>query len=54
MDRGAFEETLRKAARGVRVELQVLERGGAGFDHPIPLGFAEGEYLVWTLCRVLG
>ncbi len=53
VDRAAFEETLRKAARGVRVELQVLERGGADFDHPVPLGFPEGEYLVWTLARVL-
>ena len=49
----AFEDTLRKAARSCRVELQVLERGSADFDHPVPLGFAEGEYLIWTLSRVL-
>lgn len=53
VDRAAFEDTLRKAARSVRVELQVVERGSADFDHPIPLGFPEGEYLVWTLARVL-
>lgn len=53
VDRASFEETLRKAARALRVELQVLERGSADFDHPIPLGFPEGEYLVWTLSRVL-
>ncbi len=52
VDRAAFEETLVKAARAVRVDLQVLERGGAGMDHPVPLGFTEGEYLVVTLCRV--
>ncbi|MFV8751218.1 class I SAM-dependent rRNA methyltransferase [Nannocystaceae bacterium ST9] len=53
VDRPAFEDTLRKAARAQRVELQVVERGSADFDHPVPLGFAEGEYLVWTLARVL-
>ncbi|MCA9680840.1 MAG: class I SAM-dependent rRNA methyltransferase [Myxococcales bacterium] len=53
VDRAGFEDTLRKAARGCRVELQVLERSGAGFDHPVPLGFVEGEYLVATICRVL-
>jgi 23S rRNA (cytosine1962-C5)-methyltransferase len=53
VDREAFEDTLRKAARACRVELQVVERGSADFDHPVPLGFAEGEYLVWTLARVL-
>lgn len=54
VDREAFEQTLRKAARACRVELQVLERGGAGFDHPVPLGFSEGAYLCATLCRVFG
>ena len=53
VDRAAFEDTLRKAARAQRVELQVVERGSADFDHPIPLGFSEGEYLIWTLARVL-
>jgi 23S rRNA (cytosine1962-C5)-methyltransferase len=52
VDRPAFEQTLLAAARRVKVDLQVLERGGAGFDHPVPLGFPEGEYLVATLCRV--
>lgn len=47
-----FEQTLREAAHAVRRPLQVLARGGAGFDHPVPLGFPEGEYLVMTLCRV--
>jgi 23S rRNA (cytosine1962-C5)-methyltransferase len=52
VDRAAFEDTLRTGARAAGVELTVIERGGAGFDHPIPLGFPEGEYLVATLCRV--
>ena len=52
VDREAFEQTLAHAARATRTELQVLARSGAGFDHPVPLGFPEGEYLVATLCRV--
>lgn len=52
VDRAAFEDTLRVGARTAKVELTVIERGGAGFDHPVPLGFPEGEYLVATLCRV--
>lgn len=52
VDRGAFEQTLARAARRAKVELQILARAGAGFDHPVPLGFPEGEYLVASLCRV--
>ncbi len=52
VDRRAFEQTLLAGARRAGVRLTVLERGGAGFDHPVPLGFPEGEYLVATLCRV--
>jgi 23S rRNA (cytosine1962-C5)-methyltransferase len=53
VDRAAFEDTLLRAARSVGVSLQVLERSGAGFDHPVPLGFPEGEYLCVVLGRVL-
>lgn len=48
-----FEQTLREAGHGARRHVQVLARWGAGFDHPVPLGFPEGEYLTVTLCRVL-
>ncbi len=53
VDRAAFEDTLRHAARSVGMSLQVLERSGAGFDHPVPLGFPEGEYLCAVLARVI-
>jgi 23S rRNA (cytosine1962-C5)-methyltransferase len=53
VDRAAFEDTLLRAARSVGVELQVLERASAGIDHPVPLGFPEGEYLGVVLARVL-
>jgi 23S rRNA (cytosine1962-C5)-methyltransferase len=52
VDRSAFEDTLQAGARTAKVSLTVLGRSGAGFDHPVPLGFPEGEYLVATLCRV--
>ena len=52
VDRSAFEDTLRTGAKAAKVALTVLARSGAGFDHPVPLGFPEGEYLVATLCRV--
>jgi len=53
VDRPAFEDTLVRAARTAGVELQVLERASAGVDHPVPLGFPEGEYLAVVSCRVL-
>lgn len=52
VDRRAFEQTLLAGARRAKVALTVLERGAAGFDHPAPLGFPEGDYLCATLCRV--
>lgn len=52
VDRTMFDETLRAGARGAKRHLQVIGRWGAGGDHPVPLGFSEGEYLKATLCRV--
>ena len=52
VDRTAFEGTLREAAHGARVELQILGRWSAGADHPVPLGFVEGDYLCVVLSRV--
>ena len=33
------------AARNVGAELQIVERLGAGADHPVLLGHPEGSYL---------
>ena len=52
VDRSAFEQTVREGAHGARRALQVVSRWGAGEDHPIPLGFPEGEYLKSVLTRV--
>ena len=51
--RDDFDTTIREAAHAAKVSVQVLERGGAGFDHPVPIGFLEGAYLKSTLCRVV-
>jgi 23S rRNA (cytosine1962-C5)-methyltransferase len=53
VDRAAFEGALGDGAHDARRSLQVLGRWGAGADHPVPLGFPEGEYLKVTLSRVL-
>jgi 23S rRNA (cytosine1962-C5)-methyltransferase len=53
VDRAAFEETLREAAHARRRTLQVAGRWGAGADHPVPLGFPEGEYLKVVLARAV-
>ena len=47
-----FDATIREAAHAAGVEAQVLHRGSAGFDHPVPAGFPEGAYLKSTLVRV--
>ena len=53
VDREAFEETLREAARKTRRVVQVLERSGAPADHPRLLAFPEFDYLKVVLCRIL-
>jgi 23S rRNA (cytosine1962-C5)-methyltransferase len=53
VDRAAFEETMREAAHARRRPLQVCGRWGAGADHPVPLGFPEGDYLKVVLARAL-
>ena len=40
-----FEELLLEAARDIHRPVQILERRGAGRDHPGLLGVAETEYL---------
>lgn len=45
-----FDDIVAAAARDVRRHVQVLERRGAGPDHPVLVGMPETEYLK---CRVL-
>ena len=48
-----FGDMLERAARDAKRQVQVLERRGAGADHPGLLGVPETEYLKCWLLRVL-
>jgi 23S rRNA (cytosine1962-C5)-methyltransferase len=47
-----LEELVLEAARDAGRELQVLERRGAGRDHPVLLGVPETRYLKLLVARV--
>jgi len=49
----AFGELLHAAAADARRPLQLLERRGAGPDHPVLLGWADSEYLKCWFLRAL-
>ena len=49
-----FQKIVAGAALDAGVDAQIIERLGAGPDHPIALNFPEGEYLKGLLCRVAG
>lgn len=49
-----FEDTLLEAARRESMSVQVLERLGAGPDHPQEIFCPEGRYLNGVLARTLG
>jgi 23S rRNA (cytosine1962-C5)-methyltransferase len=48
-----FDDMLEDAARDARRDLQILERRGAGPDHPVLPGVPETEYLKCRICTVL-
>jgi 23S rRNA (cytosine1962-C5)-methyltransferase len=47
-----FQKIVAGAALDAQVQAQIVERLGAGADHPVALNFPEGEYLKGLLCRV--
>lgn len=49
----AFDDMLASAARRSGKRVQVLERRGAGIDHPTLLGVPETEYLKCRILRVV-
>ena len=53
VDEAAFGEMLVEAARDARRGVQLLERRGAGRDHPVVLGMPESHYLKCWIVRVL-
>ena len=53
LTREAFEELVVSAAQDAHRTVQVIERRGAGWDHPVLLGLPESEYLKALFLRVL-
>lgn len=53
MDAATFYGMLAHAARDARRSVQIVERRGAGPDHPQLLGYDKGEYLKCAVVRVL-
>jgi 23S rRNA (cytosine1962-C5)-methyltransferase len=52
VDDAAFEAMLTSAAADARRRVQVIERRGAGRDHPVLLGFPESRYLKCLVLQV--
>ena len=53
LSRQEFEEMVLSAAADARRQVQVLERRGAGMDHPVLASLPESEYLKALFLRVL-
>ena len=53
MPEEAFEELVLDAANDAGRRVQLLERRGAGRDHPVLLGVPETRYLKCLVLRVL-
>jgi 23S rRNA (cytosine1962-C5)-methyltransferase len=47
-----FQKIIAGAALDAGVDARIIERLGAGLDHPVALNFPEGEYLKGLICRV--
>ena len=53
LTREDFEEMVISAAEDARRPVQILERRGAGLDHPVLAGLPETEYLKALYVRAL-
>ncbi|MBK7860153.1 MAG: class I SAM-dependent rRNA methyltransferase [Archangiaceae bacterium] len=53
LSRDDFEAMLKEAASDAKRQVQVLERRGAGLDHPMLFGLHETEYLKCYLLRMM-
>lgn len=52
-DENTFYSMVMHAAMDSHKRVQVLEKRGAGPDHPVLLGYPKSEYLKCAVCRVL-
>lgn len=48
-----FYDMLMHAAMDSHRRVQILEKRGAGMDHPLLLGYPKSEYLKCAICRVM-
>lgn len=53
METNMFCDMLMHAAMDSHKRLQILEKRGAGPDHPVLLGYPKSEYLKCVVCRVI-
>ena len=53
METHMFCDMLMHAAMDSHKRIQILEKRGAGPDHPVLLGYSKSEYLKCVVCRVL-
>lgn len=53
MESNMFYSMIMHAAMDSHRRVQVLEKRGAGPDHPVLLGYPKSEYLKCAICRVL-
>lgn len=51
-DPNAFYSMLANAATDSHRRVQVLQKRGASFDHPVLLGYPRSEYLCCAICKV--
>lgn len=51
-DTNAFYSMLANAATDSHRRVQVLQKRGASFDHPVLLGYPRSEYLCCAICKV--
>ena len=54
MEMQMFCDMLMHAAADSHKRVQILEKRGAGADHPVLLGYPKSEYLKCLICRVIG
>lgn len=52
-DYNTFYDMLLHAATDSHKKIQILEKRGAGPDHPVLLGYPKSEYLKCAICRVI-
>ncbi len=53
LPRQVLQKTLLQCARSLKYQIQIVEQGGQGADHPIHPAIPETEYLKTLFCRII-